>query len=458
MNDRSSSPGERLANRLLWLAGLLSVLLIAVVVNAVLHGGSGGLDPVAAAAERTAAMPGARMALDVVYHVEGESGAIEGHGGGAYNARTGHSAAYLTLPISTEPMTVHSIADEQDVYYRAPTLNPALPPGKKWMQIELLLGHLTVTGFSANGGAGSTIDALKAVGGNPEQLGRETVRGHSTTRYRDTIEFSREAQVVREGGAEALARQLERLAEKVPGEIPIEAWIDDRGLARKIRIVEPLPEAAGGRVLTMDMTIELFDFGVEPKIDLPAPDTVLDYTPVARAELQMLTGESNASLIAATPPELSAAEFRRRGLAVCADIRAEVESLTAAVKKAMRAFKPSWLSPAESLAGAREWATHFYDPVARLERRILKPLAALGPPSDVAATYRVLLHRLALDAEARQAQALALEAGSFAVYSQVQREFFTHDFPEEEALWRQVGLGDCLSGQPETAAAGTSAA
>ena len=48
-----------LSRRLLQLAGLLSLLLIAVVVNYLLHDGSDAINPIAEAAKRTAAMPGA---------------------------------------------------------------------------------------------------------------------------------------------------------------------------------------------------------------------------------------------------------------------------------------------------------------------------------------------------------------------------------------------------------------
>jgi len=201
----------------------------------------------------------------------------------------------------------------------------------------------------------------------------------------------------------------------------------------------------------MDLTMELFDFGVEPKIELPAPSTAFDYTPVARAEFQMLNGEANAELIAATPPALGESEFRRRGLAFCADIRAEVESVSGVAREALRGIKPrddpNQLSPLQSRAMARKWSTHLTEPIARLEKRILKPLAELGPPSEIAATYHELLQRFAIDAEAREAQARALRAGAFSIYTQLEEEFFTDVGPEEESLLRGVGLGSCLTGQ-----------
>jgi hypothetical protein len=166
----------------------------------------------------------------------------------------------------------------------------------------------------------------------------------------------------------------------------------------------------------------------------------------------MLNGEVNANLIAETPPPLSESEFQRHGLAICAGIRAELESVSGTARAALRRVKPgvdpSRLSPLESPATARLWSANVTEPIARLEERILKPFAALGPPSDVAAAYRELLERFAVDAEAREAQARALQAGSFNIYTQLEEEFFAHDGPEEQALLRQVGLGTCLEGQP----------
>jgi len=449
MNHQSPPPGGRLVNSLLWLIGLLSVLLVGVVVNAVLHGAD-YLNPVAVAAKRTSAMSGAHVALAVKYSVEGESETIDGHGAGAYNTRTGRSRAFLTLPVSGEAMTTHSVGDEGNVYLRGPTLDAALPPGKEWTKIETLLGHFTVTAFSTNGSAQTTLTALEAVD-DVERLGREAVRDEPTTHYKGTIEFSREAQILHAVGNDALAVKFEGIAKKIPDEIPVEAWIDERGLTRKIRIVEPLPEAAGGAMLTMDMTMELFDFGAGPKIELPAPRTVLDYTPVARAELQMLNGEANADLIKATSPALSEPEFHRRGLVTCAKIRDEVKSVSDAAAKALGRIKPgvdrNRVSPVESLATARLWSAHLTEPIARLEKRILRPLASLRPPSDLAAPYRELLQRFAIDAEAREAQARALQAGAFSIFTQVEEEFFTDDGPEQEALLRRVGLGNCLKGE-----------
>lgn len=68
-------PLEPLSRRLLQVAGVLSVLLIAVVANAFLHSGENPLNPMAAAAEQTQSEPGARFTTKALY-----SSAAEGKG------------------------------------------------------------------------------------------------------------------------------------------------------------------------------------------------------------------------------------------------------------------------------------------------------------------------------------------------------------------------------------------
>ena len=52
---------------LLRIAAGLGLLLIAVIANALLHGGGEKINPVAAAAERTQQTSGARLAIEAIY-------------------------------------------------------------------------------------------------------------------------------------------------------------------------------------------------------------------------------------------------------------------------------------------------------------------------------------------------------------------------------------------------------
>src|SRR5262249_46171831 len=131
---------DPLSRRLLQLAGLLSVLLIAVVVNYLLHQGGEVLNPIAEAAQRTAAQPGAGLKIEVTYRVAGRS--IKGYGDGDFNARTGRTDSQLSVSIPGGPsFWSESVGDARTVYTRSSQLESVLPPGKMWMGMEPLLGR-----------------------------------------------------------------------------------------------------------------------------------------------------------------------------------------------------------------------------------------------------------------------------------------------------------------------------
>ena len=80
--DDVSPPLAPVARRLLGLAALLSVLLIAVVANWFLHSDGSPFNPIAAAAVRTQAAPGARFSLEAIYTSTAQPQAIVAHGRG----------------------------------------------------------------------------------------------------------------------------------------------------------------------------------------------------------------------------------------------------------------------------------------------------------------------------------------------------------------------------------------
>ncbi len=275
-----------LSRRLLLIAGLLSVLLIAVVVNYLLHDGSEVLNPIAEAAQRTAAQPGSRLKVEMSYSVEGSSESISGAGIGAFNARTGRSRIDLAMQIPGQgSVTVTTVGDQRTSYTRSSALAAKLPAGKEWLGVEPLLGHSPEEAFGSGPGAESTIDMLQGVGGDVEELDHQVVRGHRTTRYKATIDVAHVADVLAEHGEAELAKAYETVVEKGLTSIPVEVWVDENGLARLVHLTEELPTWPGGPILTIDMRIEYFDFGIQPKIDFPPEDRVYDYTPVLREEL-----------------------------------------------------------------------------------------------------------------------------------------------------------------------------
>jgi hypothetical protein len=387
---------DPLSRRLLGLAGLLSVLLIAVVVNYLLHDASEALNPIADAAQRTAAMPGARLKIEVTYGAEGSSKTVTGTGDGVYDARTGRTDARLTISTPGGGSTwVEALGDERTVYTRSSALESVLPPGKLWVGMEPLLGHDPQNALGSGSGAQGTLEELKAAGGSVEELDHQIVRGHRTTRYKSTIDLARVADLLGEGGDAELTREYEVLAEKSPDPIPVEVWIDEHGLARLVRMVQQLPTVSGGPTISMDTRMEFFDFGHQSKIPLPPKSRVLDYTPVLRAELGLEDGTSFGPL---SPPPgakpLSASAFRHRATQICGRAYDEAKSIAPTEQRFIRQLKGlgrSAILAGEGkpiLVGLGRWIE---GPLYRLGRRETRELASLAPPpSDLANFHRYL--------------------------------------------------------------------
>lgn len=279
-------PADRLPRRLLLFAGVLSVALIAVFVNYLLHGGADELNPVAEAAERTAAMPGARLKMEMTYKSDESSKTVVTSGTGVFNARTGRSRGYFGVAVpGRAPVSMMAVGDQRVSYVRSSTLASKLPPGKEWMGVEPLLGHSPEEAFGTGTGAEGELEMLKATGGGVEDLGHQVVRGHRTTLYKGSVDLSNAVDLLTERGEAALAKEYEAVAEKTSGPPAVEVWVDEHGLAREIDVVQKIQPAPDAPTITAETRIEFFDFGIRPKIELPPKDRVYDYTPVMREKL-----------------------------------------------------------------------------------------------------------------------------------------------------------------------------
>ena len=117
------------------------------------------------------------------------------------------------------------------------------------------------------------LSMLRGTGEDVEELGEEEVRGESTTRYSATIDLRKayeDADAVRDPAA------FERFIEMAGPEIDMDVWIDDDGRARRTRYEQPMPQ--GGGTGAMVITMELYDFGTDADVQLPAADEVTDIT------------------------------------------------------------------------------------------------------------------------------------------------------------------------------------
>ena len=74
--------------------------------------------------------------------------------------------------------------------------------------------------------------------GSVDEVGTETVNGDSTTHYKATIDL---AEGGRRSSASAAQQLVQRLiAQGAPASVPVDVWIGDDGLVRKMTMDESL--------------------------------------------------------------------------------------------------------------------------------------------------------------------------------------------------------------------------
>jgi hypothetical protein len=275
---------DPLSRRLMDGVKFLSLLLLLVLANSFLN--SGGEDrlefnPVAAAAERTQSEPGARFSTKIVFSSDFEPPSVV-TGQGEYDGETALARARLHLDTGEgTKVEVESLSDGSMVYIRSPQFPDKVPEGKEWLAIKCFVGQDTESAMPGEGPEGS-LRMLEAAG-DVQRVGSERVRGARTTRYRASVTMAGFAAQLRTEGNEDLAVHFEEFASEVPGSIRTEVWVDSKGVARRVHTVVTSLSEEGP--VKMDLRMDLFDFGLQPDIQLPDSSKVFDMTPLLEERL-----------------------------------------------------------------------------------------------------------------------------------------------------------------------------
>jgi hypothetical protein len=233
---------------------------------------------VAAAGTKTADAGSARMSFTASFRGP-TSGSMTGEG--VFDKRQGH----LTLDMSNlsgagavVPGGKAELVFDQLVYYMKLPEGSGLPlpPGKEWLKLDLQklsqsqgldLEQLAQLNQSDPSQA---LDFLRGASEDFERVGTEDVRGVTTTHYKGTIDLTK----VSENAPPEIAEQYRKLAELGPStKVPMEVWIGDDDLVRRIRFEQALDENS-----TMTMEEEFYDFGADVDVTPPPDDQVVDLT------------------------------------------------------------------------------------------------------------------------------------------------------------------------------------
>lgn len=270
-------PLEPLSVKLLQAAGVLSLLLILVVANSLLNsGGESPFDPnpVAAAAERTAKVPG--MRIEMTMRIESESTApITITGNGVYNGEDNLAeVTYNGIVVEGQQLEADAILGENGWYFRYPQLVGKMPEGKEWIKLEGLPGQKDISAP----GVASPDESLQMLrgAGTVRRLGQAKIGHVQTTRYRVTQTAGELADTLRSQGKDELAEVIEQSSSQTIGRVHSEVFIDQHGVVRRMHVEST--DAANGKMVTTEMRMDFSDFGIKPNIVIPDDSRVYDVT------------------------------------------------------------------------------------------------------------------------------------------------------------------------------------
>jgi hypothetical protein len=265
---------------------VFSLLCLAVSATALVGCGGDTLafDPVASAATKTADSSSARVAFVANMNMEGVGG-MSFSGTGIYDgaSKSGALNMKFNMPsavraqLGADP-TMEMIFNGSDglvLYMRSTLFDKELPAGS-WVKMDLEKlakkeGVDLSALMNANQADPSQTLSMLAASSDAHVVDYDRVRGVLTTHYRLKVDLKRLAKQNK-----GLRKSLEQLMD-VAGvdSYPAEAWIDDKGNVRRIKIDMSFNSPLGG-AFTMTMTEELYDFGVKATIQAPPAGETVD--------------------------------------------------------------------------------------------------------------------------------------------------------------------------------------
>ena len=269
---------------------VFSLLCVAVCAGALVGCGGDTLsfDPVAQAASQTAKSESSRVAFTANVQIDGVGGmSMSGSGVFDGRARSGAMNMRFALPagmgssVGGRDPSMQMIVDGRNglvMYMRSPLLETMA--GGKWLKLDMdkfakKQGFDLNSLMNANQADPSQSLHMLMASSDAHAIGYDRVRGIFTTHY--TLKIDLEQLAKRNDEYSKLLDQLKQMSGETS--FPAEAWIDDSGRIRRMKIDMSLNTPTGGAV-TMSMTMELYAFGIKVDVPPPAARDVVDMSSV----------------------------------------------------------------------------------------------------------------------------------------------------------------------------------
>jgi predicted small lipoprotein YifL len=215
---------------------------------------------------------------EIVSSIEAAGQSMEMTGTGEFDSDAQRGRASYTASVAGQDFDLDAVFAFPDMYMRFPVgLLPGLPVGKSWVKLNLeKLGRQAGFDFGQlmQAGQSDPSQGLQFLRGmtNIQAVGEEDVRGVPTTHYTGVVDL--ESLAKKDPSLKGSIDQL--VAQTGLGRIPVEVWVDDENFVSRMKQSFEGATFGPGMQLDMTMTTELYDFGADVNVEVPAPDEVVE--------------------------------------------------------------------------------------------------------------------------------------------------------------------------------------
>ncbi len=271
-----------------------SALVAAIAVTAAGCGSSSGSSPSAGptirrAADVTAQAPGYKVSGHVTVSVNAAQHVVVPVSiTGSFDRRDRVGAVTAVAHAAGREVRIRELISRLTLYMPATTVPNAstLIGSKRWIK-------LNISGAIPGGGLGSLstatdpsqfVDYLRAVSSSTTNLGTATIGGVRTTHYHAVVDLSRYPSLVPPAQRKAVGVSIKTLEAALGRRtMPFDVWIDSHHLVRREKLA--FAECVSGVHDSLNMTMNLYDYGPQPKPAIPPASEVYDLTPQVSAAL-----------------------------------------------------------------------------------------------------------------------------------------------------------------------------
>jgi len=192
---------------------------------------------------------------------------------------------YDSFPGMPDGLEMEMIMDGPVVYMRVPQMQDLGAFATEWISMdvsEAVPGYDDLAAFGAGQNDPSNAFGYLQGAEEAEELGTETIDGVETTHYEVTVDLANSIGEVPDDLRQEMRTVIRRLREQFgTTTMPFEVWVDDDGLARRMVYRMEADGPAGG--FSMEMTVDITEYGNDFALEVPAPGEVTDVTELAGA-------------------------------------------------------------------------------------------------------------------------------------------------------------------------------